>query len=347
MGEYLESRQRQHEEVDAFIEKYMFFAFSQQQLEEGLRKFGITKEEAKGRLVSGGAGGYILKDKVDEWVNLVKSHENEIRSKLGEKDFAYELIAYEGDNHEYGYTRSVEDMFQIYLPDITGMSSQELLDDRRITDAFADYVEVIKWRDKKEEVLEVAVENLAPRLEEWIIDEYENGGRELALCVENESRYQPLIQGVVSEIALDIHRLSYEDEQKYKALKAVYGIVDDYAKSNSVYTPGRFNIHEKECAAVTVLAGMSEAVEEAYYEIQRNLPKCSHAEELIEMKESRGLPTKGTPEATSSQFAKSEDISYQKDGRGGRLAEKASEATQASMVQPQESVQAAARGEGR
>lgn len=86
----------------------LFFAFSESQLNEGLLKIGAKIEE----ICSIGAGGYILKSKRKDFDDMFKSFEAEIKEfRKSEKNLVNAII-YELGNHEYSYTRDVQDTIE-------------------------------------------------------------------------------------------------------------------------------------------------------------------------------------------------------------------------------------------
>jgi hypothetical protein len=93
------------DKTNAFINKYCFFAFNNEQFQDGLKEFDLTLDEFKTNFVKIPAGGYMLKDKVDEYRTLSKSREDEIQKqiKLDETGdgFIYDMFLYELNNDEY------------------------------------------------------------------------------------------------------------------------------------------------------------------------------------------------------------------------------------------------------
>lgn len=83
----------------------LFFAFSNEQLNEGLTKIGAKIEE----ICSIGAGGYILKAKRKEFDDMFKSFEVERIEFMKSEKRLINAIIIELANHEYSYTRDVSD----------------------------------------------------------------------------------------------------------------------------------------------------------------------------------------------------------------------------------------------
>lgn len=106
MNAYVQLKQKKQEEFNAFP---MAFAFSTEQMKEGLDKLGITKDEAIGI----GAGGFIRKSDLEAFKALVKRWQDAeaeaiANDKTGE-GFIKDMFVYELDNHEFGYTGNSED----------------------------------------------------------------------------------------------------------------------------------------------------------------------------------------------------------------------------------------------
>ncbi len=96
-----ELKKRHEQELNTFIDNYVFFAFNNEQLEEGLKKLNCSKNDVIGFV----AGGIILKNKVADYISLSKRHKSELTKKAKEdKEAQIKLLVYELGNHEYGYT---------------------------------------------------------------------------------------------------------------------------------------------------------------------------------------------------------------------------------------------------
>lgn len=76
MNKCIELKKQHQKEVDSF--DGLFFAFNRDQLKEGLKKVGL--EENKTNLIcSIGAGGYLRKDKVKDFVDMFARHKKELK----------------------------------------------------------------------------------------------------------------------------------------------------------------------------------------------------------------------------------------------------------------------------
>lgn len=98
---YVQLKNKKQEEFNAFP---MAFAFSTEQMKEGLDKLGITADEAVGI----GAGGFIRKSDLEAFKDMVKRWQDAeaeaiANDKTGE-GFIKDMFVYELGNHEYSYT---------------------------------------------------------------------------------------------------------------------------------------------------------------------------------------------------------------------------------------------------
>lgn len=107
MNLYRKLKDRQQERMNAFLNRYAFFAFSKEQYAAGLQKFGLSPDAAEG-LISISGGGYLLKDKAAEFYKLLEKTGAERQAALDDPEagaqFAFDMFRYELANHEYGYT---------------------------------------------------------------------------------------------------------------------------------------------------------------------------------------------------------------------------------------------------
>ena len=99
---YLQLNRQTQNEVDNFP---MQFAFSEEQLKEGLKKLGIKKEEALGI----GGGGFIRKTDKDKYVAMIVKHAKKHNEMLKNKTYVYQMFRYELANHEFVCTGDYDD----------------------------------------------------------------------------------------------------------------------------------------------------------------------------------------------------------------------------------------------
>ncbi|MFA6105903.1 MAG: hypothetical protein WC725_04940 [Patescibacteria group bacterium] len=109
MNDYLALKKNQADRLDLFTKDNMFFAFSKQQLEEGMKSLGVTDTS---QLSSIPGGGIILKDKVAEYKELGTAFSDEMQKAIDSdttgEGFIYNMFLYELDNHEYSYTGELD-----------------------------------------------------------------------------------------------------------------------------------------------------------------------------------------------------------------------------------------------
>lgn len=105
---YKEMKDRQQAEFDNFAEKYCFFAFSEDQFKQGMKKLNLTPEKDKGRLVSFYGGGFVLKEQADSMSELFKRFSEEVNAAIATDQtgdgFIFDMFTFELNNHEYSYT---------------------------------------------------------------------------------------------------------------------------------------------------------------------------------------------------------------------------------------------------
>lgn len=98
---YQEVTSRQSEELSNF--EGIFYAFSKSQFSEGIEKVGLTMDEIQ-KVASLGAGGYILKERVDTFIEMRERHELERKENRKNHKELLEGLMYELGNHEYCVT---------------------------------------------------------------------------------------------------------------------------------------------------------------------------------------------------------------------------------------------------
>ena len=105
MKTYQELKKENADELNKF--EGLFFAFDNAQFKEGMEKIGITEKDTS-LICSIGLGGYILKTQSQALSDMFKRHRQALKElKKNEKELIV-AIAYELNNHEYGYTGEVE-----------------------------------------------------------------------------------------------------------------------------------------------------------------------------------------------------------------------------------------------
>ena len=139
---YYELKEKQQDEVNNFP---MFFAFNQQQFEEGLEKFNATKND----LIAIPGGGFILKKDNKRFLDLFTRRSEELQkyidSDVDGSGFVREMFYYELNNHEYCYSYDLEGILKVlYLTVKEVESDKKLKNGLRL--AMQDYQPIIQNR---------------------------------------------------------------------------------------------------------------------------------------------------------------------------------------------------------
>ena len=112
MNLYRAQQTAQQRRMSEFVSKYAFFAFDENQFNEGLEKLGIAPG-TEGALVSIPGGGYVLADKAQDFTDLLKSFRREradaIRDTETGAQFAYDMFRASLNDSEYSYSEDAED----------------------------------------------------------------------------------------------------------------------------------------------------------------------------------------------------------------------------------------------
>jgi len=104
-NKYIKLRDKHQKEVNDFP---IFFAFSKEQLQKGLDKWNITKDD----LITIGMGGFIQDKDKNKYFDLIKRHWEEDKESRKSDEYVYQMFRYELGNHEYcityDYTETLE-----------------------------------------------------------------------------------------------------------------------------------------------------------------------------------------------------------------------------------------------
>ena len=124
---YLELKNKHQKEFNEF--KGIFYAFSKDQLLKGLEKLGLTEKD-KDRIVSFGYGGFILKDRVEDYKSMLKRFKEEREQARKSDQYLYEMFLYELANHEFCITYSYDDTLHAL-----NLTYEEIEKDKRLYNA--------------------------------------------------------------------------------------------------------------------------------------------------------------------------------------------------------------------
>ena len=130
MNLYRAQQAEQQKRMSDFTSKYAFFAFDENQFNEGLEKLGIAPgtEDA---LVSIPGGGYVLAVKVQDFKDLLKSFRQEradaIRDTETGAQFAYDMFRASLNDSEYSYSEDAEDTLNSLGYDLQDIEADPVL----------------------------------------------------------------------------------------------------------------------------------------------------------------------------------------------------------------------------
>jgi len=124
MNKYYEYKKNKENGVSNFAG--LFWAFNQEQLKEGIKKVGATKDN---KIVSIGAGGYILKSRIADFEKLMKDLKTGLKTKLKTKSFFYDAMYYELCNHEYCITMNPEEALETLTIDEKWIEKNKLTEE--------------------------------------------------------------------------------------------------------------------------------------------------------------------------------------------------------------------------
>jgi len=102
MENHQEMKARHSKEFGEF--EGIFFAFSNEQLAEGMIKIGLGVGDFS-NVVAIGGGGYLRKDRVRAFKELFARHNQERKEMRKDEKKLLEALVYELSNHEYCITR--------------------------------------------------------------------------------------------------------------------------------------------------------------------------------------------------------------------------------------------------
>jgi hypothetical protein len=103
---YQELETRQQNELNAF--EHIFFAFSNKQFEEGLKRLDTNTKS----IFSMGGGGYVLKSHAKDLDELFTRHKQELKENRKSRKNLLESLVYQLRNHEFCITYDVTDALE-------------------------------------------------------------------------------------------------------------------------------------------------------------------------------------------------------------------------------------------
>lgn len=106
METYTQQKKRHQDEISGF--DGLFWAFSNEQLEEGKKKLNCENKD----LISIGAGGFILRTQVTAFKDCMDRHSRERKDLKKNVKIFYDALVYELNNHEYCITYDTTDALE-------------------------------------------------------------------------------------------------------------------------------------------------------------------------------------------------------------------------------------------
>ena len=137
---YAQLRARQQKETDDFP---MFFAFSNEQFAEGMRKFGLSPDDTGKIYKLGNTGGFYLRTDAEQLHAMFERHGQELTVAMKDKDFAVGAFRYQLNNHEYCITYDSSDALAAL-----GLTDEDLTNNKTLNAAF-NKAEKQYWSDYK------------------------------------------------------------------------------------------------------------------------------------------------------------------------------------------------------
>ena len=100
---YTQQKKRHQDEISGF--DGLFWAFSNDQLEEGKKKLNCENKD----LISIGAGGFILRTQLQAFKDCMTRQTKERKDLKKDMKIFYDALVYELNNHEYCITYNPQD----------------------------------------------------------------------------------------------------------------------------------------------------------------------------------------------------------------------------------------------
>lgn len=143
---YTEMRNRHQQMVNSLP---MFFAFSQEQFEEGMAAFGLSPNDTnKIYSLGGGTGGYYKRSDAelirDTFATIEAEEQQAMTDDKTGDGYIFQMFVYELDNHEYSYTNDIEET----LNDI-GLTEKEVMNCPALMNGLRKAIQHIRTRKKR------------------------------------------------------------------------------------------------------------------------------------------------------------------------------------------------------
>ena len=126
MNKYTELKSKHQKEVDAFP---FGFAFNKDQYDIMMDKWGF-KPTHRSKVMYLEAGCFIRKSDYNSMKEMFSRHEEEHKAAMQDDEYLYQMFNYELANHEYSYTRELDDTL-----DALNLSIDEINSNPRMAEA--------------------------------------------------------------------------------------------------------------------------------------------------------------------------------------------------------------------
>ena len=130
MNLYEIQKEAQQARYSEFLRNYAFFAFNEEQLKAGLRKFNIQPGQ-KGVLTVLPGGGYVLSEHFEEFMDMIHTAQAERDAALADPEngtkFALDMFVYELSAHEFTYTGDESEALEALNITPEDLSKNEML----------------------------------------------------------------------------------------------------------------------------------------------------------------------------------------------------------------------------
>lgn len=128
MNSYQILKETHQKECDSFP---MFFAFSNQQFENGMRKFGLNPTDIDKIYKLGDSGGFYRREDAQRLHDMWDRHGNEMQAAIDAdtigQGFIFDMFNYELSNHEFVVTHDITDTL-----DALGLTIEEVRDNKKL-----------------------------------------------------------------------------------------------------------------------------------------------------------------------------------------------------------------------
>ena len=135
---YKELKEKNSKELDEFISKNCFWAFGREQLAKKLNELNITREEFESNYQDFIGGGFIRRDKVEEYNNIAERTSKNMRNMIfKDPEFAKDAFMYQMNNYECFIADDYDD-----AKSALGLTDKDINSNRMLLEA---------WNSAKEE----------------------------------------------------------------------------------------------------------------------------------------------------------------------------------------------------